>query len=105
MQGNAYSGPRPYWPSGDFVDVSNTSIPVPSRVERARVRLERAVADIEAAAKARASLRHGAAEDLLGVKQALAASQVENAALKDATDDVLLRLDDVIGRLRIVLEE
>lgn len=85
--------------------MSNTSIPVPSRIERARVRLERAVAEVEAIANARTSIRQEASEDLENVKRTLADSQVENAALKDATDEVLHRLDDVIDRLRIVLED
>lgn len=85
--------------------MSNTSIPVPTRIERARVRLERAVAEVEAAASARTSLRQEASDDLVSVRRALEESQVENATIKDATDEVLQRLDDVIGRLRTVLEE
>ena len=85
--------------------MSNTSIPVPSRIERARVRLERAVAAVEAAAGARPAPRQDVTEDLAAARRALAESRDENAALKDTTDEALRRLDDVIGRLRVVLEE
>jgi len=84
--------------------VSNTSIPAPSRIERARGRLERAVAEIETAAVARATIREEVSEDLLAAKQALTESRSENAELRTVTEEVSRRLDGVIVRLKAVLE-
>lgn len=85
--------------------VSNSSIPAPSRIQRARERLERAVAEIETAAVTRASPREDVSEDLLAAKQALTESQSENAQVRSATEEVSRRLDGVILRLKAVLEE
>jgi len=85
--------------------VSNSSIPAPSRIQRARERLERAVAEIETAAATRASTREDVSEDLLAAKRALTESQSENAQVRSATEEVSHRLDGVISRLKAVLEE
>jgi len=85
--------------------VSNSSIPAPSRIERARERLERAVAAIETAAATRVSARDDVSEDLLAAKLALTESQSENAQVRSATEEVSRRLDGVIERLKAVLEE
>ena len=85
--------------------VSNSSIPAPSRIQRARERLERAVAEIETAAASRAPVHEDVSEDLLAAKQALTESRNENAQVRTATEEVSRRLDGVIQRLKAVLEE
>jgi hypothetical protein len=85
--------------------VSNKSIPAPSRIDRARERLERAVAAVETAAESRLSARDDVSQDLLAAKLALTESQDENAQVRSATGEVSRRLDGVIERLKAVLEE
>lgn len=63
------------------------------------------MASVEAAAGKRTEQRQDVSKDLVAARQALAESRDENAALKETTDEVLRRLDDVIARLRAVLEE
>lgn len=77
--------------------MNNPTPPTPSRVSKARNRLENAVATVEAALDERAS---APAIDLQ-VEQTL----VENEGLREANAKVSQRLDTVIDRLKSVLEE
>lgn len=83
--------------------MTSTPIRASSRVDVACTRLERAIADVEAALDARAPTAEGA--DTTGLETELAESKARNDALVQATDAVTQRLDGVIGRLKAVLEE
>ena len=72
----------------------------PTRVERARARLDGAVARLEAIAKNRVS--GGASEESF---QELEQLRAENSHLKGLHDDMSSRLDAAIGRLRSVIGE
>lgn len=78
-----------------------------TRLEQASERFEKALARLEAAARAYAG-RAGDArmhERLNeGLTEALKATQAEYAALRDVTQTVSKRLDATIDRLRNVLE-
>lgn len=71
---------------------------LPPRVTRARERLERAVAAMEAVIEDRIA-DSGADESDIDVVRA------ENRALREATETVSMRLDAAIDRLRAVLDE
>ncbi len=72
----------------------------PTRVERARARLDGAVARLEAVAKNRVS--GGSSEESF---QELEKLRAENSQLKGLHDDTSSRLDAAIGRLRSVIGE
>jgi hypothetical protein len=78
-----------------------------TRLEQTSERFDKALARLEAAARAVAA-RGGDAkmhEKLnQGLTEALQATQAEYAALRDVTRAVSGRLDDTIGRLRNTLE-
>ena len=71
-------------------------------VEQAAERLSAAVARLEQAIEARQQSSNGEAEAL---RAALSESQVQTAALKEATETVSGRLDAAIERLKGVLED
>jgi len=77
-----------------------------TRLEEAKDRLERAVAQLDAASKAMATnagderMHEKLAE---GLAEALQATQADYTALKEVTETVSERLDAAIGRLRGVL--
>ena len=73
-----------------------TSIQKPTVVERAQKQLDEAVVRLEAAVEARADGGQLAAE--------LAAVRNRNAALREVTEGVSVRLDGAIDRIRAVLE-
>jgi hypothetical protein len=79
-----------------------------TRLERARERLERAVARLEAASRASAA---GAGEGKFheklaeGLAEALQATQADYAALKQVTNSASDRLDVAIARLGDVFKE
>ncbi len=73
-----------------------TSIQKPTVVERAQKQLDEAVVRLEAALEARADGSQLAAE--------LAAVRSQNAALREVTKGVSVRLDGAIDRIRAVLE-
>lgn len=81
--------------------MSTAKLATPSRLEKARNRLENAVGKIETALdeRAKAESDAGATAD-----RALADVQSEKMALQDAGDRLARQLDDVIGRLKAVLE-
>jgi len=78
-----------------------------TKIEKATERFEKALARLDAAARAFAA-RSGDArmhEKLTeGLTEALQATQSEYAALREVTRTVSHRLDDTIDRLRTVLE-
>ena len=74
----------------------DTSIQKPTLVARAQKQLDEAVVRLEAALKARADGNQLTAE--------LAAVRSQNAALKEVTEGVSMRLDGAIDRIRAVLE-
>lgn len=71
----------------------------PAQLDRARERLDQAVARLEAALNAR-----GEASDSKLAKE-LAAIRSQNAALQEVNDVVSTRLDDAIRRLKSMLKE
>ena len=74
----------------------DASIQKPTLVERAQKQLDEAVVRLEAALEARADGSRLAAE--------LAAARSQNAALREVTEGVSVRLDGAIDRIRAVLE-
>lgn len=78
--------------------MTNTSVQKPSRLERARERLDKAVARVEAALETRA--RNGGD----GVSKELEAVRAKNAALKESYRAVSERLEGTIDRLKTILE-
>jgi hypothetical protein len=72
-------------------------------VEAAKLRLERAIARLESAARARPVA--AANSDQTELVRALEAAQSENAALQDAADQAAAGLDRAISRLKAVLED
>ena len=74
----------------------DASIQKPTLVERAQKQLDEAVVRLEAALEARADGSQFAAE--------LAAVRNQNAALREVTEGVSVRLDGAIDRIRAVLE-
>ncbi len=74
----------------------DASIQKPTLVERAQKQLDEAVARLEAALEARA--------DGSQLDPELAAVRSQNAALKEVTEGVSMRLDGAIDRIRAVLE-
>jgi len=74
----------------------DTSIQKPTLVARAQKQLDDAVVRLEAA------LEGGA--DGTNVTAELAAVRSQNAALKEVTEGVSMRLDGAIDRIRAVLE-
>ncbi len=80
----------------------------PSKVERARARLDSAVARLETAINRRADAAAG--DDALSqpsgaILKELEGLRVENSQLKDLGETVSGRLDAAIGRLRSVIGE
>lgn len=71
-------------------------------VEAAKLRLERAIARLEHAARARPA---GSGPDQAELMRALEAAQSENAALQGATEQAAAGLDRAISRLKAVLED
>ena len=81
--------------------MNNTTIPTPSRVDKARDRLENAVARVEAALANRVSSVAADPDPDAEIEQ----TRAENASLREANVVVSQRLDAVIDRLKTVLEE
>ena len=74
----------------------DASIQKPTLVARAQKQLDEAVVRLEAALEARADGSQISAE--------LAAVRIQNAALREVTDGVSMRLNGAIDRIRAVLE-
>ena len=81
--------------------MSTTSIPTPSRLDKARDRLENAVSKIESALDERADSPNADP----GIEKVLAETRSENQELKEIDTEVSRRLDGLIKRLKVVLEE
>lgn len=75
-----------------------------SSVEAAKLRLERAIARLEGAARARPG-GAGSGPDQAELVRALEEAQSENAALQDAAEQAAAGLDRAISRLKAVLED
>jgi len=73
-----------------------------STVEAAKLRLERAIARLESATRARPAGR-AAGPDQAELVRALEAAQTENAELQDAAEQAAAGLDRAISRLKAVL--
>ena len=86
--------------------MQNSSIQNPSKVDRARERLDQAVARLEQALKNQAAAA-GAAGDKPNpeFEKELNALRDENSHLNTINETVSGRLNDAIGRLRTVLGE
>ena len=78
--------------------MTDIPVPTPSPLERARQRLDRAVARLEA------SVDHAMGGDR-EVSDALDAVRQENAALKEVAETAARRLDVAIDRLRTALDD
>jgi len=80
--------------------VSTSALKKPSKVERARSRLETAVGRLEKALKRQDGTAPSADPDLVREVDALRA---ENVRLRDVNETVSTRLDGAIGRLNAVI--
>lgn len=85
---------------------NQASIQKPSKVTRAEVRLEDAVARLENAlnAKGAAGSEPSQNAEIDELKQEVKQLRQENAALKRVNEQVSTRLDSAIERLRIAIE-
>ncbi|MBL6927543.1 MAG: hypothetical protein ISR44_00095 [Rhodospirillales bacterium] len=77
--------------------MNTTSIPTPSRVDKAHDRLETAVAKVEAALNERAPT--------VAADPDIEQTRAQNVTLREANEKVSQRLDAAIDRLKTVLEE
>lgn|GEM_PF-1667538 len=85
--------------------MSSAKLAAPSRLERARDRLENAVAEMEAAIEEKVRRREAEPDAVPGGDdRPLAEVESENQALREANDNLSRKLDDAIGRLKSVLE-
>jgi len=80
------------------------TISKPSQVERARERLEKAIARLEAALAAKPEGPPSGAEDIAQLTRQVAALEGDNARLSDLNKTVGDGLDGAIRRLKTVLE-
>jgi hypothetical protein len=90
---------------GSKIPAKKPNLQKPSKVERARARLDSAVARLETAINRRADAAAG--DDALSQPslKELEGLRVENSQLKDLGETVSGRLDAAIGRLRSVIGE